>query len=71
MRQHANTTPAKIRKRHNADLVRRMRAGEPLTVFDEMASSFPPRPLVRKDQPVPRQLCNTKKGKRPQDDREA
>ena len=38
------------RRQHNADLLRRMRAGETLTSFDSRASWFPPRPIIQKDQ---------------------
>ena len=41
--------PAVIRKRHNVELLRRMRSGEALWSFDSTASWFPPRPVIAKD----------------------
>ena len=41
--------PAVIRRRHNVELLRRMRAGEALWSFDSTASWFPPRPVISKD----------------------
>ena len=38
-----------LRKQHNADLIRRMRNGEPLNTIDSKASWYPPRPLIKKD----------------------
>lgn len=37
------------RKRHNEQLIRRMKAGEPLWSYDSKASWFPPRPMIEKD----------------------
>ena len=41
--------PTVIRRRHNVELLRRMRAGEALWSFDSTASWFPPRPVISKD----------------------
>ena len=38
------------RKKKNADLLRRMRAGESLTSFDSHSSWYPVRPKMEKDQ---------------------
>ena len=38
------------RKKKNADLLRRMKAGESLTSFDKHLSWFPVRPKIEKDQ---------------------
>lgn len=38
-----------MRKKHNGDLIRRMRNGESLTAIDSKASWFPPRPVIEKD----------------------
>ena len=37
------------RKRHNEQLIRRMKSGEPLWSYDSKASWFPPRPMIEKD----------------------
>lgn len=39
-----------LRRQHNADLIRRMRNGEPLNAIDSKASWYPPRPVIKKDQ---------------------
>jgi len=41
--------PTVVRKRHNQNLIRKMRSGEPLWSFDSSASWFPPRPIIAKD----------------------
>ncbi len=33
----------------NADILRRMRNGDPLNAVDSKASWFPPRPIIKKD----------------------
>jgi len=38
-----------IRKARNEQLIRRMKAGEPLWSYDSKASWFPPRPIIEKD----------------------
>lgn len=37
------------RKKHNEQLIRRMKSGEPLWSYDSKASWFPPRPIIEKD----------------------
>jgi hypothetical protein len=37
------------RKRHNEQLIRRMKSGEALWSYDSKASWFPPRPMIEKD----------------------
>ena len=37
------------RKKHNEQLIRRMKAGEQLWSYDSKASWFPPRPMIEKD----------------------
>ena len=46
----------RIRKKHNTDLLRRMQTGDSLVSFDNSASWFPPRPLVRKDKEAIKRL---------------
>lgn len=38
-----------LRKKHNEQLIRRMKAGEQLWSYDSKASWFPPRPIIEKD----------------------
>lgn len=38
-----------FRKQRNEQLIRRMKAGEPLWSYDSKASWFPPRPIIEKD----------------------
>lgn len=38
-----------FRKQRNEQLIRRMKAGEPLWSYDSKASWFPPRPVIEKD----------------------
>jgi len=45
-----------IRKKHNEQLIRRMKAGEPLWSYDSKASWFPPRPIIEKDQDAIKRL---------------
>ena len=40
---------SELRRQHNYDLIRKMRAGDSLTSFDSRASWFPPRPVIEKD----------------------
>ncbi len=37
------------RKKHNQELIRRMRNGDNLKSFDNYASWYPPRPVIKKD----------------------
>jgi hypothetical protein len=37
------------RKKHNQELIRRMRNGDSLKSFDNIASWYPPRPVIKKD----------------------
>ena len=38
-----------IRKKHNSDILNKMKGGDPLTSFNSMDSWFPPRPKIEKD----------------------
>jgi hypothetical protein len=38
-----------LRRRRNADVLRRMRIGDPLQDLDARQTWFPPRPLIKKD----------------------
>lgn len=38
-----------LRLMRNADILRRMRNGDPLNAVDSKASWFPPRPIIKKD----------------------
>ena len=49
MKDLSRKTAGDLRKMHNQDLIRRMRAGEPLNSVDSKASWYPPRPLIKKD----------------------
>jgi hypothetical protein len=49
MKRDEPTNIQTMRTRHNIDLIRRMRDGEPLKSFDSRASWFPPRPVIEKD----------------------
>ena len=40
---------ASLRKKHNHELIKRMREGDPLRSYDSNASWFPPRPIIKKD----------------------
>ena len=44
------------RKKHNEQLIRRMKAGEQLWSYDSKASWFPPRPMIEKDPEAIRRL---------------
>jgi hypothetical protein len=46
------------RKRHNEQLIRRMKSGEPLWSYDSKASWFPPRPMIEKDPEAIKRLYN-------------
>ena len=48
-----------LRLQRNADILRRMRNGDPLNAVDSRASWFPPRPLVKKDLVEMARLYNT------------
>ena len=37
------------RRLHNQEILMRMQQGDSLNCFDSQASSFPPRPIVKKD----------------------
>lgn len=39
-----------MRKKHNQELINKMRNGESLRSFDSQASWFPPRPVLKKDE---------------------
>jgi hypothetical protein len=52
-----------IRKARNEQLIRRMKAGEPLWSYDSKASWFPPRPIIEKDQTAIKRLYNDKSSK--------
>ena len=52
-------------KEHNQAIMRKMQEGESLTSFDSMASWFPPRPTVEKDQNLMDRLYNKKESKQP------
>ena len=43
------TETQELRKKHNSELIRRMKDGESLKSFDSTASWFPPRPVIEKD----------------------
>ena len=53
-----NVLSTKIRKRHNEDLLKRMKAGESLTNYDAIDSWFPSRPLIKKDRDAMARLYN-------------
>jgi hypothetical protein len=57
-----------IRKKHNMDLIRRMRDGDPLKSFDSRASWFPPRPVIEKDEKAVAKLYGKAKGRRHDDE---
>ena len=38
-----------IRKKHNSEILNKMKGGDPLTSFNSMDSWFPPRPKIEKD----------------------
>ena len=50
----------KIRKKHNVDILKRMKDGESLRSFDSNSSWFPPRPLIAKDHKAIAKLYNKK-----------
>lgn len=47
-----------LRSQRNADILRRMRNGDPLNAIDSRASWFPPRPVIKKDQSEMARLYN-------------
>ncbi|MCX6117829.1 MAG: hypothetical protein NT027_09820 [Proteobacteria bacterium] len=47
------------RKRHNEQLIKRMKAGESLWSYDSKASWFPPRPIIEKDPEAIKRLYKT------------
>jgi hypothetical protein len=47
------------RKRKNADVISRMRSGDPLVLIPSSATWFPPRPLVEKDKESIKKLYGT------------
>lgn len=51
-----------IRKARNEQLIRRMKAGEPLWSYDSKASWFPPRPIIEKDPEAIKRLYEGKAG---------
>jgi hypothetical protein len=48
--EEVSETPSQRRKRENADLIKRMKAGESLARIPASATWFQPRPVVKKDQ---------------------
>ena len=48
-----------FRKFRNEQLIRRMKAGEPLWSYDSKASWFPPRPIIEKDASAIKRLYET------------
>lgn len=44
------------RKKHNENLIERMRKGESLQSHDAISSWFPPRPIIEKDKEALKQL---------------
>ncbi|MDD9952458.1 MAG: hypothetical protein OXT67_12930 [Zetaproteobacteria bacterium] len=38
-----------VRDKHNQDIIRRMKDGDPLRTVDNMSSWFPPRPTIPKN----------------------
>ena len=48
------------RKRKNADVISRMRSGDPLVLIPISDTWFPPRPLVTKDRESIQKLYGTK-----------
>ncbi|MEZ4743758.1 MAG: hypothetical protein R3B45_15155 [Bdellovibrionota bacterium] len=53
-----------LRKKHNLELIRRMREGDPLKSFDSQASWYPPRPIIAKDEKALAELYGFKAKKR-------
>jgi hypothetical protein len=45
-----------MRKKHNSDILNKMKDGEALTSFNSMDSWFPPRPKIEKDKELLSQL---------------
>ena len=39
-----------LRRERNANILRRMNNGDPLTAFNSVSSWFPPRPIIKKDE---------------------
>ena len=50
MKDKRPRTIHRIRQERNSDLIRRMLAGESLSSFDNRASWYPPRPMIKKDE---------------------
>ncbi len=50
------------RKKHNADLLSRMRDGENLQSYSAQASWYPPRPILKKDSAAIAELYGKKEG---------
>lgn len=38
-----------LQKKHNREVIKRMRDGDPLKKYDNASSWFPPRPVIEKD----------------------
>ncbi len=49
-----------LRKKHNQQLIRRMKEGDPLKSFDSFSSWFPPRPIIEKDSDAVKRLYGQK-----------
>lgn len=49
MTQSKSKSQRELRLMRNADILRRMRNGDPLNAVDSKASWFPPRPIIKKD----------------------
>ena len=52
---------AEKRKKKNEDLIKRMKAGETLSSFNAQASWFPPRPDIKKDAKIIKELFEEEK----------
>lgn len=56
-------TPEERRRKENADLIERMKRGEQLSLIDQQASWWPPRPIIKKDWEIIRKLAEDKDSK--------
>jgi hypothetical protein len=63
MKKDEPTSIHNLRTRHNIELIRRMRDGDPLKSFDSRASWFPPRPVIEKDSRAVSKLYGAQKRK--------
>ena len=48
-----------LRKKHNADILQRMKEGDTLQSYDSHDSWYPPRPIIKKDEKVLAKLYDT------------